>query len=110
MRTMGRLDHVDLSQSLSQKEVATELDRAQTRLAQMRLTLGGQLAGDGETKLGPPLLILLEGWDASGKGGAIKRMVAPLDPRHVRGPQFAAPTYNKNGLHFLWRVWPPLPC
>jgi len=45
---MGRLDDVDLSQSLSKKEEAKELERAQTRLAQLRLTLGGQLAVDGE--------------------------------------------------------------
>ena len=53
--------------------------------------------------------MLLEGWDASGKGGAIKRLVAPLDPRHVRVKQFAAPTPDEKRHHWLWRFWPALP-
>jgi polyphosphate kinase 2 (PPK2 family) len=111
MRPVGRLDELDLSKSLSRKEEAKELERAQTRLAQLRLTLGGQMpvGGDGETRIGPPLLILLEGWDASGKGGAIKRLVAPLDPRHYRVAQFAAPTDDEKRHHFLWRFWSKLP-
>ena len=52
---------------------------------------------------------MFEGWDASGKGGAIKRLVAPLDPRHVRVVQFAAPTYDEKRHHFLGRFWPALP-
>jgi len=107
---VGRLDEVDLSKSLSKKEEAKELERAQTRLQQLRLTLGGQIAdANGETRIGPPLLILLEGWDASGKGGAIKRLVAPLDPRHFRVAQFAAPTHDEKRHHFLWRFWGKLP-
>ena len=51
----------------------------------------------------------VEGWDASGKGGAIKRLVAPLDPRHVRVKQFAAPTYDEKRHHWLRRFWPALP-
>ena len=39
---------------------------------------------------------MFEGWDASGKGGAIKRLVAQLDPRHVRVVQFAAPTTTRS--------------
>src|SRR5437763_322867 len=57
----------------------------------------------------PPLCVVFEGWDASGKGGAIKRLVSPLDPRHVRVAQFAAPTYDEKRHHFLWRFWPVLP-
>jgi polyphosphate kinase 2 (PPK2 family) len=53
--------------------------------------------------------VVFEGWDASGKGGAIKRLVAPLDPRHVRVAQFAAPTHDEKRHHFLWRFWPSLP-
>src|SRR6185312_8138339 len=68
--------------------------------------LGGQL-GDGT--IGPPLCVVFEGWDASGKGGAIKRLVDHLDPRHVRVSQFAAPTADEKRHHFLWRFWPRLP-
>jgi polyphosphate kinase 2 (PPK2 family) len=103
---MGRLDDVDLSKTLSGKEEKEGLDRAQRRLAELRLTLGGQI---GPKKLGPPVTVVFEGWDASGKGGAIKRLVYPLDPRHVRVTQFAAPTPDEKRHHFLWRFWPKLP-
>ena len=53
--------------------------------------------------------MIFEGEDASGKGGAIKRLVAQLDPRHVRVVQFAAPTHDEKRHHFLWRFWPSLP-
>jgi polyphosphate kinase 2 (PPK2 family) len=53
--------------------------------------------------------IVFEGWDASGKGGCIKRLVAPMDPRHFRVAEFAAPTYDEKRHHFLWRFWPKLP-
>jgi AMP-polyphosphate phosphotransferase len=103
---VGRLDELDLSLKLSRAEKAERLDAAQTRLLQLRLVLGGLIGGQG---LGPPLYVLFEGWDASGKGGAIKRLVAPLDPRHVRVRQFAAPTPDEKRHHWLWRFWPALP-
>jgi polyphosphate kinase 2 (PPK2 family) len=103
---MGRLDELDLSLKLSRAEEAQRLTVAQARLLQLRLVLGG-LTGPG--KIGPPVLVLFEGWDASGKGGAIKRLVVSLDPRHVRVAQFAAPTYDEKRHHFLWRFGPALP-
>jgi len=103
---MGRLDELDLSLKLSKQEQAERLAAAQERLAALRLQLGGKLGG---TELGPPLCLLFEGWDASGKGGAIRRLVAPLDMRHVRVSQFAAPTHDEKRHHFLWRFWPALP-
>ena len=101
-----RLDEVDLSLKLDPDEGAKRLAAAQRRLLALRLQLGG-LIGDG--RLGPPVCVLFEGWDASGKGGCIKRLVAPLDPRHVRVAQFAAPTPDERRHHFLWRFWPALP-
>jgi polyphosphate kinase 2 (PPK2 family) len=103
---VGALDDLDLSLKLSKEEEAERLGKAWTRLSQLRLTLGG-LIGDGE--LGPPVCVLFEGHDASGKGGAIKRLVAQLDPRHVRVVEFAAPTYDEKRHHFLWRFYPKLP-
>jgi AMP-polyphosphate phosphotransferase len=103
---MGRLDEVDLSLKLSRKEQAKRLEAANERLSALRLQLGG-LIGDG--RLGPPVLILFEGWDASGKGGAIKRLVADLDNRHVRVATFAAPSPDEKRHHFLWRFFPKLP-
>jgi len=104
---VGRLDELDLSLRLSSDEEARQLTVAQERLLQLRLLAGG-LIGD-TRQLGPPLCVVFEGWDASGKGGCIKRLVAPLDPRHVRVAQFAAPTYDEKRHHFLWRFWPALP-
>jgi AMP-polyphosphate phosphotransferase len=103
---MGRLDELDLTLKLSREEEAARLAAAQTRLLELRLTLGG-LLGDG--RLGPPVCVLFEGWDASGKGGAIRRLVAPLDPRHVRVAQFAAPTSDEKRHHFLLRFGRALP-
>src|SRR5918994_7789136 len=96
---MGRLDEVDLSLDYGKEEGERELERAQMRLAQLRLTLGGQI---GEKEIGPPLAVVFEGWDASGKGGAIMRMVAKLDPRHVKVTSYAAPTPDEKRHHFLW--------
>src|SRR5918999_6402327 len=104
--TVGRLDDLDLSLSLTREEEAERLDAAQTRLLQLRLVLGGRI---GPREIGPPVCIVFEGWDASGKGGAIKRLVARMDPRHVRVVQYAAPTPDEKRHHFLWRFWPVLP-
>jgi AMP-polyphosphate phosphotransferase len=103
---VGRLDELDLSQKLSRAEEEQRLEAAQERLLALRLRLGG-LEGDG--RLGPPVLVLFEGWDASGKGGAIKRLVGRMDPRHVRVAQFAAPTFDEKRHHFLHRFSPALP-
>ncbi len=102
---MPELASVDPSDKLPKKEAGARLKAAQKRLLELRLMLGGQLGG----VLGPPLCVVFEGWDASGKGGVIKRLVEPLDPRHVRVAQFAAPTYDEKRHHFLWRFWPILP-
>ncbi|HEV2061960.1 MAG TPA: UDP-galactose-lipid carrier transferase [Solirubrobacteraceae bacterium] len=103
---MGRLDDVDLSQKLKRPEYDERLAAAQERLVQLRLHCGG-LTGSGQ--LGPPICCVFEGWDASGKGGAIKRLLQELDVRHVRVMSFAAPTPDEKRHHFLWRFWPALP-
>ncbi len=103
---MGKLDRLDLSLRLSREEEEAALVATQRRLLHLRLVLGG-LVGDGT--LGPPVLVVFEGWDASGKGGAIKRLVARLDPRHVRVAQFAAPTPDEKRHHFLSRFYAQLP-
>jgi AMP-polyphosphate phosphotransferase len=101
-----RLEDCDLSLRLSNDKESKRLGRAQRRLLHLRLINGGQL---NEGKLGPPVCVVFEGWDAAGKGGAIKRLVEPLDPRHVHVAPFAAPTPDELRHHFLWRFWPPLP-
>ncbi len=103
---MGRLEEVDLSLKLDRRNEAKRLEAAQERLLHLRLQLAGLMDAG---RLGPPVLILFEGWDASGKGGAIKRLVGRLDPRHVRVSQFAAPTFDEKRHHFLHRFVPALP-
>jgi polyphosphate kinase 2 (PPK2 family) len=105
---VGRLDELDLSVSLTREEEAERLKVAERRLLELRLALGGKL-DPGDPRIGPPVCVLFEGWDASGKGGAIKRLVSPMDPRHVRVAQFAAPTPDEKRHHFLWRFFPALP-
>ena len=104
---MTVLDTLDMSLKLSKDEESERLEAAQKRLLALRLDMGGLTRDDG--RLGPPLCILFEGFDASGKGGAIKRLVASLDPRHVRVAQFAAPTHDEKRHHFFWRFGPALP-
>ena len=106
MLVVGRLDDLDLSLKLTSEQEAMQLAAAQTRLLQLRLTLGGLLDDQG---IRPPRLFVFEGWDASGEGGGNKRLVAPLDRRHVRVKQFAAPTYDEKRHHWLSRFWEPLP-
>jgi len=103
---VSRLAALDLTLRLSREEEAEQLEAAQRRLLHLRLVLGG-LVDSG--RVGPPVVVLFEGWDASGKGGAIKRLVGRLDPRHVRVAQFAAPTANEKRHHFLFRFVPSLP-
>ena len=103
---MGRLDEVDLSLKLKRAEYEERLEAAQERLVQLRLHCGG-LTGSGE--LGPPICCVFEGWDASGKGGAIKRLLQGRGVRHVRVVSYAAPTPDEKRHHFLHRFWPALP-
>ena len=101
---------IDLSLKLSKDEEAERLEKGGARLMHLRLALGGMVPwGDGERRLGPPLCLVFEGWDASGKGGAIKRLTAPLDPRHVRYVSYAAPTPDEKRHHYLHRFAPAIP-
>jgi polyphosphate kinase 2 (PPK2 family) len=105
---VGRLDQLDLSLSLPREQYEKRLAVGQQRLSALRLALGGKLPGY-EQHLGPALVVLFEGWDASGKGGALRRLVEPLDPRHVRVAQVGPPTDAEKRHHFMWRFWPALP-
>ncbi len=104
--TLDLLDDLDLTRDLPKKEAKARLTAAQKRMQALRLELAGL---DGDERLGPPLCVVLEGWDASGKGGAIKRLVAKMDLRHVRIKQYSAPTPDELRHPWLWRFWPALP-
>ena len=103
---MASLRDADLSLKLSREESEERIGKAQRRLLALRLQLGGLIEGP---ELGPPLCVLFEGWDASGKGGCIRRLASPLDPRHVRVTQFGPPSPDERRHHFLHRFSPALP-
>lgn len=103
---MGVLDKLDLTGRLDRNDYEKRLAAGQQRLLQLRLHLGGQMGGD---RPGPGLLILIEGPDAAGKGGAIKSIVGHLDPRHYEVVNYAAPTKAEKDHHFLWRFWKQVP-
>lgn len=102
---MGVLDDLDLTLRLDRESYERRLVDEQRRLLQLRLHLGGEM-GSG---LGPGLLVLFEGPDAAGKGGAIKAIVGHLDPRHYTVVNYAAPTPREKRHHFLWRFYRELP-
>jgi polyphosphate kinase 2 (PPK2 family) len=54
-------------------------------------------------------IIVCEGWDAAGKGGAIQRLTAACDPRSYEVWPIAAPTAEEKAHHYLWRFWKRLP-
>lgn len=102
---MGRLDDLDLTARLPSPEYEERLAAAQERFLELRLGLGGQLDGE----VGPGLLIVIEGSDAGGKGGAVKRIVEHLDPRHYSVYAYSKPDAREKRHHFLWRFWTKIP-
>jgi AMP-polyphosphate phosphotransferase len=103
---MTILDKLDLGQRLDREQYNKRLEDEQRRLLQLRLHLGGHL---GTGHRGPGLLVVFEGPDAAGKGGAIKAIVGHLDPRHYNVLNYAAPTREEKEHHFLWRFWKEVP-
>jgi polyphosphate kinase 2 (PPK2 family) len=103
---MGRLDQLDLTDKLSSSDYEERLHKAQRKLLEIRLDLAGLMH---DPELGPGVLVVMEGSDAGGKGGAIKRIVEPLDPRHYSVSTYAKPTFDEKTRHFLWRFWKDVP-
>jgi len=90
------LERVDLKAKLSKKDYRRRLHEAQAKLSkQHRKAQTKKLS----------TVIVFEGWDAAGKGGAIKRLVSALDARSVRIVATAAPTDEERAQHYLWRFW-----
>ncbi|HYM79820.1 MAG TPA: phosphate--AMP phosphotransferase [Candidatus Limnocylindria bacterium] len=94
------LDRVDLSRKLSRAAYQKRLDPLQERLR-------GLVFECYRVRL--PVVIVYEGWDASGKGGNIKRLTQELDPRAYEVVPIAAPDASERAHHYLWRFWRQLP-
>jgi len=98
--TGSRLASVNMSQKLSSADYKAQMVDLQVRLLQAEYEIFHQQV---------PVLCVMEGWDAAGKGGAIKRIAAPLDPRGFSVVSFAAPKDEEKAHHYLWRFWRNLP-
>ncbi|HVW27431.1 MAG TPA: polyphosphate:AMP phosphotransferase [Polyangiaceae bacterium] len=94
------LDTLDLSQKLDPKEYKDRLSSAQRELVKLAYKL---------EKRERSAIVLFEGWDAAGKGGAIRRISAALDAHQYRIIPVAAPTEEERAHHYLWRFWRQLP-
>jgi polyphosphate kinase 2 (PPK2 family) len=94
------LRRVDLSLRLDARLYERKLKRLQARLH-----LLGLRAYQGKR----PVVLVFEGWDAAGKGGAIQRVTEQLDPRSYTVHAIAAPSGDDKAHHYLYRFWRRLP-
>ncbi|MDG9670104.1 polyphosphate:AMP phosphotransferase [Hahella sp. CR1] len=94
------LNQIDLSADLSREEYEERLALAQTRLNSLSWRAYHQ---------GVSTVLLFEGWDAAGKGGAIRRIMEAVDARIARVISIAAPTDEEKAHHYLWRFWRHVP-
>lgn len=90
------LSQLDMAQKLSKKTYAKKLKTYQSRLNALQRQAHDQ---------GISTILVLEGPDAAGKGGAIRRVTAALDARHYVVRPIAAPTDEERQHHYLWRFW-----
>ena len=98
---MAILDKLDYAAAVADKKTYEE------RLAELQLEV---LKAEFKTReAGRSVIIAFEGWDAAGKGGAIKRLVEKLDPRGYMVYPIGAPTDDEKRRHYLWRFWTRMP-
>jgi polyphosphate:AMP phosphotransferase len=90
------LGHLDMSQVIAKARFDEQLERYQGRLNGLHRKAAAR---------GMSAVLVFEGWDAAGKGGAIRRLTAALEARHYRVIPIAAPTDEERAHHYLWRFW-----
>ena len=93
------LARFDLSRTLEAPEQETVKD-LKKRLNKLQIKL---------YRRGIPMLIAFEGWDAAGKGGAIRHLNSALDARGFTVVPVSAPTPTELSHHYMWRFWKALP-
>lgn len=98
--TTGVLANADLSASLDRDRYDKELTKRQRALRKLTVLA---------RKKGLSSVLVFEGWDAAGKGGAIRRITRALDASDYHVVPIAAPTEEESAQHFLWRFWRHLP-
>jgi polyphosphate:AMP phosphotransferase len=97
---LRRLLALPLDQSLSEIDYEAKRDKWLGRLNQ-----AVRAAAD----RGRSIVWVFEGWDAAGKGGAIRRLTSALDARDFRVIPIAKPTDEEKVHHYLWRFWRHIP-
>ncbi len=94
------LDTLDLSLELDKKDYSDQLLHYQGKLNKLVRMAREQKRST---------ILVFEGWDAGGKGGAIRRITSAIDARSYRVIQTAAPTDEEAAHHYLWRFWRHIP-
>ena len=94
------LSNADLSCSYTKEEYKERLQKLQKKIAVLHSELYRRRI---------PVVLGFEGWDAGGKGGAIKRLTEFMDPRGYVVNPTAAPTEIEKNHHYLWRFWQNMP-
>jgi polyphosphate:AMP phosphotransferase len=94
------LDSVNLSRSVPAAEYKPALDDLQEEVGRL-----GWLASAHARST----VVVFEGWDAAGKGGAIRRLTRALDARLYKVHSIAAPSEEERAHHYLWRFWRHVP-
>lgn len=94
------LSTLDMTRRVGSKLYYVEVERLQRKLQEVALSYLAQ---------GKKAVVVFEGSDAAGKGGAIRRMSWPLDPRSLKVWPISAPTPEEKGQHYLYRFWKRLP-
>ena len=94
------LEKLDTTKRLTKARYEQELGPLQVRLRELGFEI---------FKKDVPVLCVFEGWDAAGKGGAIKRITEMSDPRGFFVSAFAAPKGEERTHNYLWRFWKALP-
>jgi polyphosphate:AMP phosphotransferase len=97
---LRRLQALPLDQELSEKQYDELREKWLGRLNRSVRT--ARLAGRS-------LVFVFEGWDAAGKGGAIRRLTSAVDPRDYTVIPVAKPTPEEKQAHYLWRFWRQIP-
>lgn len=97
----SRLGQIDLTKKIEdKKEYEKNLEKYQWRLLRLQHKLREERIAT---------IVVMEGWDAAGKGGAIKRVTEHLDPRGFKVWSIAAPEPHENRYHYLQRFWRKIP-
>ena len=106
----GKFDSTDLNDSMLKKaDLSKKLDKAayEEKLSELQKKLR-LLHGELYAKR-IPVVLAFEGWDAGGKGGAIKRLTRALDPRGYTVNPTSSPNDIERAHHYLWRFWTRMP-